>query len=191
MNWLLLTTTFIAANLDFFVILLFLLQRLPLRKVVAGYLLGLLIILSACMLIGTALAKFLPEWLLGVLGVIPIWMSLHDDDDEAPGQLKSSAGILTVTFTYLSVCAGCNLAIFLPVLTEQAHGLSTFWMVLAYIAVLTVIITALINRLGRLSAVQKVLNRYGDMLTKVCYIAIGIYVFFDSGLISHLIKFVA
>ena len=65
MNWLVITTTFLAVNLDFFVILLFLCQRFPTRQVLAGYLLGLLILISAAFMIGQALLQFFPEWLLG------------------------------------------------------------------------------------------------------------------------------
>ena len=188
MNFLLLTTTFLAANLDFFLILLFLLQKIPLAKVIWGYWLGLLIIISACSLVGSALSAILPEWILGILGVIPIWMSFKDDDDDAPGQVKPSAGALTVTITYLSVCAGCNLAIFLPVLTQQTHSMTTFAWLIAYISVLTIIICCLINLLGKIPVVKIFLGKYGDTLTKICYLGIGVYVFFDSGLIHHLLS---
>lgn len=193
MNWILLTTTFLVANLDFFIILLLLLQKISLPKVIVGYVIGLLLILSACALIGSTLSRFLPEWLMGTLGIIPIWMAFHDDDDDddAPESVSSSAGILTVTITYLSVCAACNLAIFLPVISQRSMSFTTFALLLAYIVILSTIITMLINWVGRLSVVKNFLQKYGEIITKICYVAIGIYVFFDSGLISHLWSFVA
>ena len=82
MNIWLLTVTFLAVNLDFFVLLLFLLKKFSVRQVVVGYLSGVVLLLVASFLAGKVLAQFLPEWLLGVLGVLPIYMALHDEDDD-------------------------------------------------------------------------------------------------------------
>ena len=32
------------------------------------------------------------------------------------------------------------------------------------------------------------MDRYGEFAMKICYIVIGIYVFFDSGLVEHVFK---
>ena len=76
MNYWLLTLTFIAVNLDFFFILLLLLHHYRLRDVMVGYLIGVLLLMSASYLIGQALALFLPEWVLGTLGILPIYMAI-------------------------------------------------------------------------------------------------------------------
>lgn len=185
MNWLVITTTFLAVNLDFFVILLFLCQRFPTRQVLAGYLLGLLILISAAFIIGQALLQFFPEWLLGALGIIPIWTVLHDNDEDLQ-EFHHHSPIVTVLITYLSVCAGCNLSLFLPVLANQTW--SAFCLILAYIAGLTILIVYLIAYFGHMKPVQMIINRWGEPLMKFCYIGIGIYVFFDSGLVNHLIR---
>lgn len=185
MNWLLITTTFLAVNLDFFVILLFLCQKYPLQKVIIGYLLGLFILMSAAFFIGQLLSQWLPEWLLGFLGVIPIWTALHDQD-ETMADLHGHSPIMTILITYLGVCAGCNLSLFLPVLANQS--LTTFALTLTYIALLTIIIVHLIALFGHFKPVQAIIKHWGDPLMKVCYIGIGIYVFFDSGLVHHLIS---
>lgn len=80
MNYWLLALTFLSVNLDFFFILLFLLKRYRVPQVMLGYLLGTVILMSMSFAIGKALAAFLPEWLLGILGFLPIWMAIHDDD---------------------------------------------------------------------------------------------------------------
>lgn len=91
-----------------------------------GYLLGNLVLLTLSFFVGKTLALFLPEWLLGVLGVLPIYMALRDDDDNADDKTSSSQ-VWAVFITYLSVCAGCNLSIFLPVLAGETmvHFLMT------------------------------------------------------------------
>ena len=76
MNYTLIVITFIAVNLDFFFILLFLLDRYPTHDVIVGYTSGVILLLTISWLIGRALNDFLPEWVLGVLGVLPIYMAM-------------------------------------------------------------------------------------------------------------------
>lgn len=51
MNIWLLTVTFLAVNLDFFVLLLFLLKKFSVRQVVVGYLSGVVLLLVASFLV--------------------------------------------------------------------------------------------------------------------------------------------
>nr|WP_087908403.1 hypothetical protein [Limosilactobacillus fermentum] len=34
------------------------------------------------------------------------------------------------------------------------------------------------------------IDRYGEGLMKLCYIGVGLYVFYDSGLVTHLLKLI-
>lgn len=184
MNYWLLTVTFIAVNLDFFLIMLFLLQRYRVWDVVVGYTLGVVLLMSASCFIGQALALFLPEWVLGTLGILPIYMALHDNDDEARDQSQHSP-ILATLMTYLAVCAGCNLAIFLPVLTKLS--LQAFALAVLFIVLLSVAAVLLVKGIGVVPLVKRTLTNYGEILMKVIYIGVGLYVFYDSGLIHHLL----
>lgn len=181
-NYGLLTLTFISVNLDFFFMLLFLLRRYRTRQVLLGYLLGTWVLLTLSFVVGKALATVLPEWLLGVLGVLPISMALHDDDDAADAKDHGSP-TWTVMVTYLSVCAGCNLALFLPVLAGEA--LVHFGITLLFIGLLTVAVVIVIRMIADIPAVSRVMSRFGEKLMKLCYVVIGLYVFWDSGLIAH------
>ncbi|KRM77811.1 integral membrane protein [Secundilactobacillus collinoides DSM 20515 = JCM 1123] len=187
MNYWLLLITFISVNLDFFFMLIFLLKKYPLPKVMLGYLLGNLVLLTLSFFVGKTLALFLPEWLLGVLGVLPIYMALRDDDDNADDKTSSSQ-VWAVFITYLSVCAGCNLSIFLPVLVGET--MVHFLMTLAFISVLTLIVVIIIKGVAGIPAVATVMTAHGEKLMKACYIVIGLYVFWDSGLISHLLTLI-
>lgn len=185
MNYLLILFTFIAVNLDFFFILLFLLERYKTTSVMVGYMLGLVVLMAASFFIGKALALFLPEWLLGVLGVLPIYMALHDDDDDVKDQSKHSPIIATFV-TYLAVCSGCNLSIFLPVLAGQSF--QNFALAVVFVLVLAAVVVLLIKAVGQVPVVKRVMTKYGEILMKIVYIGVGLYVFYDSGLISHLLK---
>ena len=184
MNWWLILITFLAVNLDFFFILLFLLDKYRLQEVMAGYIIGILLLVTASFLLGKALAAFLPEWLLGCLGILPIYIALHDNDDDPASSTLSNPILATLT-TYLAVCAGCNLSIFLPVLTGVS--LQRFVAVLVFVGFLAGMMVILIYWIGRLPLVKNLMERYSEILMKVIYIGVGLYVFWDNGLVSHLL----
>ncbi|WP_338207519.1 cadmium resistance transporter [Lactiplantibacillus paraxiangfangensis] len=187
MNYGLLALTFLSVNLDFFFMMIFLLKKYRVWQVLVGYLLGNLLLLTASFFIGKTLALFLPEWLLGILGLLPIWMAFRKDDDD-DGDKTSRSPVLSVLITYLSVCAGCNLSIFLPVLVGETMG--HFLMTLGFIGFLTIIVVFLIKLVADIPVVERVMTAHGERLMKVCYVLIGLYVFWDSGLISHLMALI-
>ena len=187
MNWWVIIATFIAVNLDFFFILLLLLRRFKLRDVILVYQLGVLILVAASYFAGQILAMFLPEWLLGILGILPIWMALHDNDEDPSNEDRHNP-IITVLVTYLSVCAGCNLSIFLPILTRVSFA--HFLEVLLFVGIFTIIIVCLLKLVGEIPVVSHFMTKYSEILMKVVYIGVGLYVFWDSGLISHLINLI-
>lgn len=184
MNYWLLLLTFLSVNLDFFFMLIFLLKKFKLSKVILGYLLGNIILLSISFTVGKTLATFLPEWILGILGILPIYLALHDDDDDNE-HLEHKSDIMTVLITYLSVCAGCNLSIFLPVLTRET--LDNFMITLLFIGSLTILIVCIIKLISQSKLGEFIMKKYGEIAMKICYLSIGLYVFWDSGLITHLL----
>ncbi|WP_119327320.1 cadmium resistance transporter [Companilactobacillus musae] len=183
MNYWILFLTFLSVNLDFFFMLIFLLKKYKLSKVIIGYLLGNIILLTISFVIGKALTSFLPEWILGTLGILPIYLAFHDDDDKQTSTHKSP--IISVLVTYLSVCAGCNLSIFLPILVGES--LNSFLITLVFIGSLTILVVFIIKLIADIPAVSTVMENHGEKLMKICYVLIGLYVFWDSGLITHLL----
>ncbi|USS90530.1 cadmium resistance transporter [Fructilactobacillus carniphilus] len=184
MNWWLLTLTFIAVNLDFFVLLLFFLKRFSLRAVLTGYWLGMLSLLVLSYVLGQTLEHWLPEWLLGGLGFLPIYLAIRGDEDEDAEPEQRHSAVITVLLTYLTVCAGCNLSVFIPVLLGQS--LVAFLETVAYLTVLTVLVIVFLKRISQLAVVNQILERYGDRLMRFSYLVIGLYVLFDSGFITHI-----
>ncbi|CAJ1190842.1 cadmium resistance transporter [Companilactobacillus nantensis] len=185
MNYWILALTFLSVNLDFFFMLIFLLKKYKLSHVMLGYLLGNIILLTASFVVGKALAAFMPEWILGILGILPIYMAFHDDDDVDNQKATRKSETISTLITYLSVCAGCNLSIFLPVLVGET--IPNFFITLLFIGTLTILVVLLIKIVADIPAVSKVMEAHGEKLMKVCYVLIGLYVFWDSGLVSHLI----
>ncbi|MBS9338022.1 hypothetical protein G6R29_00010 [Fructobacillus sp. M2-14] len=184
----LLTLTFLAVNLDFFIMLLFLLKKYAFKSVLFAYVIGNMLLMVASFLAGQVLEALLPEWLLGILGFIPIYLAFKGDDDETSASMKTKSPFWIVLGTYLSVCAGCNLAIFLPVLMGESW--TTFGLTLLYISVLTALMALLIKAVVNVQQVATIIDRYGEKLMKACYVLIGLFVLFDSGFIAHVIQLV-
>ncbi len=67
---------------------------------------------------------------------------------------------------------------------------SHFAMALIFIGALAVAVVWQIRAIGELPVVKRTLTRYGEILMKVIYIGVGLYVFYDSGLITHLLNLV-
>ncbi|MHA8110424.1 cadmium resistance transporter [Lactobacillaceae bacterium Melli_B4] len=186
MNVWILLFTFLGVNIDFFFMLLFMLREYKVTKVIIGYLLGVVTLLIASYTIGQILDLLLPEWLLGLLGFLPIYMAIHDDDDD-DGDKKYRSPILSVFLTYLAVCAGCNLAIFLPVLVGATF--SNFSLALLFIGILSLLMVLVVKMISKVPIVSTIMEKYGEILMKICYVLIGLYVFWDSGLISHVLHY--
>ncbi|WP_395320216.1 cadmium resistance transporter [Fructilactobacillus frigidiflavus] len=187
MNFSVLTLTFIAINIDFFIMLIFLLKQYSLIKVMIGYALAVFALLLVGFLVGDILEKFLPEWILGILGLLPIYMAFKDDDDDdTAGKNGKKSAIYAVFVTYLSVCTGCVLSIFVPILIGKSWF--DFGEASLYLIGLTILIVLLAKAVESNHFVQGLIEKHGEILMKICYVLIGIYVLFDSGLIEHLIK---
>lgn len=186
MNIGIIVMTFLGINIDFFFMLLFLLKKYHVLQVLLGYLAGVMLLLIGSYFISATLGLFLPEWLLGLLGILPIYMALHDDDgNDAPKWHKQP--IVTVLLTYLSVCSGCVLAIFLPIMIGKSiHDLV---ITILIIAILVTMIVFIIKLVVTTNLVMKIMNQYGEIMMKICYILIGLYVFWDSGLIHHVLSY--
>ena len=168
--------------------MLCLVNKYPLRDVIIGYVIGVALLVTASFAAGKVLTLFLPEWLLGFLGILPIYMALHDNNEDSNHQSTTRSPILIVLITYLAVCSGCNLSIFLPILTGIPLG--HFGLALSFILILTILVVILIKEIGKLPPVAQFMDKYSELLMKIIYIGVGIYVFFDSGLIRHLAQWV-
>lgn len=182
MTFWLLTLLFIGVNLDFFVLLLLLLHKYRWSSVWLGYLEGMLSVFGASALLGQVLQVFVPAWLLGLLGLIPIYLGLKgeaDDDDE----VHARAGAMMVMLLYLAACGADNLAVYVPVLATLSVGQTL--MAAGYFVILATLSLILAERVRRVGLIADFMNRCGMILARVVYVLIGVFVIFESGLLSH------
>ena len=59
--------------------------------------------------------------------------------------------------------------------------------VLLFVAIFTIVIIVLLKLIGEIPVINNFMTKYSEGLMKLVYIGVGLYVFWDSGLITHLI----
>lgn len=188
MNIVLLTLLFVGVNLDFFVILLFLLKKYSFKAALIGYGIGMLFLWFLAAIISQTLHEFIPAWSLGILGLIPIFMALKGDDDEEASETKQKSAILAVTAVYLGTCGADNMAIYVPVLSSLTITETLLGAV--YITVLMVLSTILAEKIDNLPIIGNAIEKYGEIATRLIYVIIGVGVIWESNLVPHLIQFI-
>ncbi|CAH0416219.1 cadmium resistance transporter [Periweissella fabaria] len=186
MNIVLLTLLFVGVNLDFFVILLFLLKKYSFKAALIGYGIGMLFLWFVAATISQTLHEFIPAWSLGILGLIPIFMALKGGDDEEASETKQKSAILAVTAVYLGTCGADNMAIYVPVLSSLTIPETLLGAV--YITILMILSTILAQKIDNLPIIGNAIEKYGEIATRLIYVIIGVGVILESNLVPHLIQ---
>lgn len=185
MNIALLTTVFIGANLDFFLILILLLQKYKFKDTFFGYGAGILTLYILSAIAGQTLQTMAPTWVIGLLGLIPIWFAFKNGEEEISNKNNEFHQTIFIVFLiYIVTCGADNLALYIPVL-------STFTMSECFIGGIYFVLLALISNIiafytGRIPIITKIFNKYGELLTRVIYFVIGIFVMYDTKLLSQI-----
>lgn len=183
----LVTMLFIGVNLDFFVILLFLLQKYSFKDTLIGYEVGMMLVFTISAMAGQVIQSFIPGWSIGLLGIIPIYMGIKgESDDDDPQRTKSATGIISVLLIYLVSCGADNIAVYVPILATM--NLATILMTMIYFIILTAISLTLTYFFGQIPMIKNIFERWGAPLSRIIYILIGIFVMVDTGLVQQFLR---
>lgn len=183
----LVTMLFIGVNLDFFVILLFLLQKYSFKDTLIGYEVGMMLVFTISAMAGQVIQSFIPGWSIGLLGIIPIYMGIRgENDDDDPQRTKSATGIISVLLIYLVSCGADNIAVYVPILATM--NLATILMTMIYFIILTAISLTLTYFFGQIPMIKNIFERWGAPLSRIIYILIGIFVMIDTGLVHRFLR---
>lgn len=183
----LVTMLFIGVNLDFFVILLFLLQKYSFRDTLIGYEVGMMLVFTISAMAGQVIQSFIPGWSIGLLGIIPIYMGIKgESDDNDPQRTKSATGIISVLLIYLVSCGADNIAVYVPILATM--NIATILMTMIYFIILTAISLTLTYFFGQIPMIKNIFERWGAPLSRIIYILIGIFVMVDTGLVQQFLR---
>lgn len=185
---------------DLLIILMMLFSTLDARQhrqIVIGQLMGSLGLIGVSLFLAYVL-HFVPEkWLLGFLGLIPIYYGLKyaltpdDDEEKVARQLakrERRGTALTVALIAFSACGADNIGLFTPFFLTLR--LSELLVTLAVFVVNIGLLVVLGKRLSTLPHVHEVFEKWNRPIMAVVYIAIGLMVLVESGTVAHVIAMI-
>ena len=175
---------YISTNIDdIFVLMILLAQSAKGTKgrLVSGHFLG-VGILTVVSMLGAFGLQNLPMKYVGILGLAPIglgikaWFNRDDEEMEATAVSLLSMAMITVGN------GADNMGVYIPLFT----GFSSAERIGAVIvfAVLTALWVFLANTLAEFPKVKAVIEKYKTIAIPVVFIALGVFIILDSGLIG-------
>lgn len=190
-------TAYISTSIDYLIILMVIFGSVNRKErwlIYWGDLLGTSVLVAASLVMAFILGFVPQEWLLGLLGIIPVLMGLRllisgesDDDEVVESQMKKRRNIImNVAIITIATCGADNIGIYVPIFAQStvqtlAVILITFFFMLSlfcYVGYLLI----------KIPKVAEILERYGMYITAIVYIGLGLYIMFESGTVQHLVK---
>lgn len=176
---------YISTNIDDIFVIMILLasaQGAAKRKLIAGHFLGVGLITVISML-GAFGLQNLPLKYVGILGLVPIalgiraWLARNDSEEaEAKG-----TGILSMAMITMGNGAD-NVGVYIPLFTGFSNAERL--VAVAVFAAMTVLWVFLANALAEFPRVKAVIEKYKAIAIPVVFIALGVFIILDSGLIG-------
>jgi cadmium resistance transport/sequestration family protein len=182
---------FIFTNVDdlFILIIFYSQKKIPNKDIILGQYLGFILILGIS-LIGFIGAMFIPLYIIGLLGIIPIVLgvkhilSSHDEEEE---KMSLSAGILTIASITFADSAD-NFSIYIPLFASVTVLQLIF--VLILFLLLVWIWCMLAKVIAQHKKLQKILKRYSNSIIPAVFIILGVYILYKNGTISWMINYI-
>ena len=175
---------YISTNIDDIFVLMILLSQVQgaaKRRLITGHFLG-VGLLTLISMLGALGLQHLPVKYTGFLGIVPILLGIRAcfdrDDDEHTG--AANPGILGMALITLGNGAD-NIGVYMPLFT----GFSAIERYLAagIFVLLTAVWVGLAHRLATVPKIQAIISKYKAILIPLVFIALGIFIILDSGLL--------
>ncbi|MDO1604870.1 CadD family cadmium resistance transporter [Lactobacillus sp. YT155] len=136
---------------------------------------------------------FVPEkWILGFLGVIPIYFGIkylvvdEDETEEVNETIKARQNknlIITVATITFASCGADNIGLFVPYFASET--LSQAILTVAVFAICILLLVYLSDKCAGIKVISKFLDKYGNWIMAVIYIGLGIMIIWENGTIQH------
>jgi len=190
-------TAYISTSIDYLIILMVIfgsVNRKERRLVYWGDLLGTSVLVAASLVLAFILGFVPQEWVLGLLGIIPVLMGLRllisgesDDDEVVESQMKKRRNIImNVAIITIATCGADNIGIYVPIFAQStAQTLTVILITFFFMLSLFCYVGYLLIKIPK---VAEILERYGMYITAIVYIGLGLYIMFESGTVQHLVK---
>ncbi|MCP8854331.1 cadmium resistance transporter [Latilactobacillus sakei] len=190
-------TAYISTSIDYLIILMVIFGSVNRKErwlVYWGDLLGTSVLVAASLVLAFILGFVPQEWVLGLLGIIPVLMGLRllisgesDDDEVVESQMKKRRNIImNVAIITIATCGADNIGIYVPIFAQStAQTLTVILITFFFMLSLFCYVGYLLIKIPK---VAEILERYGMYITAVVYIGLGLYIMFESGTVQHLVK---
>lgn len=190
-------TAYISTSIDYLIILMVIFGSVNRKErwlVYWGDLLGTSVLVAASLVMAFILGFVPQEWLLGLLGIIPVLMGLRllisgesDDDEVVERQMKKRRNIImNVAIITIATCGADNIGIYVPIFAQSTvQTLSVILITFFFMLSLFCYVGYLLIKIPK---VAEILERYGMYITAIVYIGLGLYIMFESGTVQHLVK---
>ena len=188
---------FISTNIDYLLILIIIFAKYKNKHddklIFIGELLGSGTLIVVSLIVAFWLKMIPEEWILGFLGIIPIVMGIkmYFGDEDEGNEVREKLGkpqrsiVLSVIMITIATCGPDNLAIYVPFFTTLNAG--DIPIVLGLFFIFLCMITWLSKMITNLPKIQVFFERFGDLITLLVYVFLGIYILLESGTIQHFI----
>ena len=183
---------YIATAVDLFVILLIFFARAKTRKefrdIYIGQYLGSIILILVSLFLAFVL-NYVPEkWILGLLGLIPIYLGIKVaiyDDCEGEKRAKKELNekglsklVGTVSLVTIASCGADNIGLFVPyfVALDIIELLTT--LIVFLVLIFFLVFTA--QKLARIPGVGEIVEKFSRWIMAVIYIALGLFIIIED-----------
>lgn len=177
--------SFVSTNIDdIFLLMLFFAQTASRReklRVTAGQLLG-IGILTAASVLGAAVLRHIPGWILGLLGLIPMalgvraWLSCRRSSEEEES-VSAGTGVWSVMLVTIANGAD-NVGVYVPLFAGFSAGQTAA--AAAVFLLMTLLWCVLGERLSSLPLLGNAIRRYRRILVPVLLIGLGLWILWEN-----------
>ncbi|MDC2839885.1 cadmium resistance transporter [Limosilactobacillus mucosae] len=191
-------TAYLSTNLDYlgFLVAFFAQSKAPrkYRYILFGNVIGVIILVSCSLILGLILHTIPSEWILGLLGIIPLYFGCrllfsNDDDDQdiqtglTGFKLSSYVALLTVTS-----CSADNLGIYTPLFAAMTTPKAVYATLLTF-ALMLIIVFLFALVLTHLPVIAGILEKHGNQISALIYLGLGGYLLYECGTLTHLLAY--
>lgn len=188
---------YVSTSIDNLIILALVFSRAKTRQdklaVYLGDLAGTSVLVVTALILAFILHFVPDQWLLGLLGIIPIVMGVKlliagdDDDDAVVNQTLKQRRSLFVSMALITItsCGADNIGIYVPYFVTLTPGTVVVVLLTFFVMLTLFCLTGYL--LVKLPVVARFLDQYGRWLTAAVYILLGLYIMYESGTWAHLV----
>lgn len=196
------TVLYVATAVDLLVILLIYFAKANTKKeykdIYIGQYLGSLILIIVSLFLAFVL-NYVPEkWILGLLGLIPIYLgikvAIYDDcegEKRAKKELNNkglSKLVGTVVLVTIASCSADNIGLFVPYFVTL-NSIELLTTLLVFVTLIFILVFTAQN-LANIPGIGEVVEKFSRWIMAVIYIALGVFIVIENKTISTLLSFI-